>query len=84
MKRIFSRAIAMCGAALLTTLLSYGIANAQCADYVIPSSGGGWSCDLTGESGGYCYYSCDCGKLSAAECNERLHKAGFEIEGIDY
>lgn len=84
MKSIIARSIALCGAVLLTTLLSYGIANAQCADYIISSSGGGWSCDLTGEGGGYCYYSCDCGSLSASVCNDRLHDAGFEIEGIDY
>ena len=84
MKRVFSRSIALCGAALLTVLMSYGIANAQCSDYIISSAGGGWSCDLTGEGGGYCYYSCDCGSLSSSECNDRLHKAGFEIEGIDY
>jgi hypothetical protein len=84
MKRVFSRSIALCGAALLTVLMSYGIANAQCSDEVIPSKGGGWSCSLDGEGGGYCYYTCDCGSLSEAECNKRLHDAGFEIEGIDY
>lgn len=84
MKHVIPRLMVLCCGGLLTIALSYGIANAQCTDYVIPSAGGGWSCQLTGESGGYCYYDCDCGSLSDSVCNDRLHEAGFQIEGIDY
>lgn len=83
MKYVFSRSIALFGAALLTIALSYGVANAQCSD-VIAASDGSWSCYFEGSSPGYCNYSCDCGSLSGSDCDRRLHDAGFEIEGIDY
>jgi hypothetical protein len=83
LKHVFSRSIALFGAAFLTIALSYGVANAQCYD-VVAASDGSWSCDLEGSGPGYCSYSCDCGSLSGSECDRRLHDAGFEIEGIDY
>jgi hypothetical protein len=84
MKSSLLRLCLLVGAAMLTLMMAHGVANA-CSDYITPNQeSGGWSCSLDSEGGGYCYYTCDCGSLSTETCNDRLHAAGFEIEGIDY
>jgi len=82
MKVRITRFFSLCMIATLTLVLSYGVANA-CSDYITPSQGGSYSCELDHEGGGYCYYNCTC-YTDQQTCYRNMHMDGFEIEGIDY
>ncbi|MDX6404480.1 MAG: hypothetical protein QOH70_1935 [Blastocatellia bacterium] len=82
MKMRIIRLVSLCATAVLTLALSYGVANA-CSDFIQGSQGSGYSCELSGEDSQYCYYNCTC-TISMAQCENNMHRDGFEIEGIDY
>lgn len=77
MKKMLKPVLSLSFAVVFTLALANGVAKA-CADIVIGAgSAGGVSCDLTGESGGYCHYSCDCGSHSYDECGRRMELMGI-------
>jgi hypothetical protein len=82
MKIRIIRLVSLCATAVLTLALSYGVASA-CSDSIQGSTGSGYDCELTGESGQYCYYDCTC-SISEDQCFVNMHKDGLQIEGIDY
>lgn len=77
MKRL-GRFAAMCVATVFTVLLSYGVAQAACAESVTSTGGGSTStCRLTGWDDNWCYYDCTCvGNQSTCDALDR--QSGFE------
>lgn len=77
MKRL-GRLVALFTSMVFTVLLSYGVAQAACAESVVSTGGGSRSeCYLSGWDDNWCYYDCYC-YGNASTCRELDRQSGTE------
>ncbi len=77
-KNLIATLLAFCLAIVFTVTVAGGIANAQCANIIHATGGGGdIECRYSGADTNYCYYNCTCTGRSRA-CEDLYDEWGLE------